>query len=74
MARERKIHAADKGVLPTAPLRAAVPSPTLIAPVKVPAKHSEQMLALVRALARDAARSDHVNELSISRSPKKSHP
>jgi hypothetical protein len=72
MARERKILAVDEGVLPAAQPSAAVPFPARLAPAKVPTKHREQILALVRALARDAARSDHAADLPISRIPKTS--
>ena len=68
MARDGKRHAGVAGVLISATPRAAAPSPAPSEPLAATAPlataasqmhHRVQMLALIRALARDAARADH---------------
>ncbi|PTE19970.1 hypothetical protein C5F48_20085 [Cereibacter changlensis JA139] len=59
MARERKI-TARKGPTMSAP--AAQSSDVSLASTQLPEDHRAQLLMLVRALARDAARADHAAE------------
>jgi hypothetical protein len=67
MARDRKRHACDEG-LPT-----AVPAPAIVlatgptTPSPAPPAHQQQLLDLIRALARDAARADHAADLDARR-------
>ena len=58
MARDRKRHAQNREV-PVAPPAAAMPPNDPVAKAKTGPEYHDQMLALVRAMARDAARSDH---------------
>jgi hypothetical protein len=59
MARDRQTHAQNREV-PTAPLdAAAMPSKVPIPLSLAEPQYQDQILALVRALARDAARMDH---------------
>ncbi len=73
MARDRKRHA-QNGELPAmaAPPAAVLSSPTLppnapIAATHQAAHHQDQILALVRALARDEARADHARDIAANR-------
>lgn len=63
MARDRKRHARAKEVPTAAPPTAAMPSNVPVAPARGPSQYQDQILALVRALARDAAQVDHEAEL-----------
>ena len=63
MARERKRHAQDREVPSAAPLAAAIPSNVPITPARGASQYQDQILALVRALARDAAQVDHQADL-----------
>ena len=60
MARDRKRHAGKEGALSAVPPLAAAPSNApLNAATQSQAYRREQMLALIRAMARDAARANH---------------
>ena len=67
MARDRKRHACDEG-LPT-----AVPAPAIVlatgptTPCLVAPTQQQQLLDLIRAFARDAARADHAADLAARR-------
>lgn len=61
MARDRKRHARDAAV-PVAPRADAMPPNDAIAKGKGGPDYQDQLLALVRAMARDAARADHEAE------------
>ncbi len=63
MARDRKRHARAKEVPSAAPPAAAMPSNVTIAATGGASQYQDQILALVRALARDAAQVDHEAEL-----------
>jgi|AntRauMFilla1563_2_1112583.scaffolds.fasta_scaffold06482_1 predicted ATP-grasp superfamily ATP-dependent carboligase len=63
MARDRKAHARAREVSSAAPPAAAMPSNVPIAPVRVASQYQDQILALVRALALDAAQVDHEADL-----------
>lgn len=62
MARDRRDIADKEGVARTAASDSATPPTNLLAGNRQPAQHPEHLLALVRALARDAARADHAAE------------
>jgi len=67
MARDRKIHACETEVPETAGSGAVLPGSvlapqTMLALADLPLQHREQILALIRAMARDAARADHAAE------------
>ena len=67
MARDRERHARDEG-LPTAvpaPVPALDAGPTI--PCPVARARQQQLLDLIRALARDAARADHAADLATRR-------
>jgi hypothetical protein len=66
MARERKRHAQD-AVVPVAPPAGAMPPNDPIAKGPSSLDYQDQMLALVRAMARDAARADHEAECGSNR-------
>lgn len=67
MARDRKRHACDEG-LPT-----AVPAPAIVlsayptTPCPVAPAQQQQLLDLIRAFARDAARADHAADHAARR-------
>ncbi len=61
MARDRRRHAQDEEV-PVAPPAAAMPPNDPIAKGPSSPDYRDQLLALVRAMARDAARADHEAE------------
>ncbi len=63
MARDRKRHARAGEVPSAAPPAAAMPSNVPIAPSRGASQYQDQILALVRALARDAAQVDHEADL-----------
>lgn len=65
MARDRKGHASDKEV-PTAP---PVAMPVTLSADPTTAQHREDFLAMIRALAREAARLDHETALGKSPNP-----
>lgn len=59
MARDRKRHARACEVPSAAPPAALMSSNVTIAPARGASQYQDQILALVRALARDAAEVDH---------------
>lgn len=63
MARDRKRHARDREVPAAVPPATAMPSNVRIASARVASQYQAQILALVRALARDAAQVDHEADL-----------
>ena len=63
MARDRKRHARAREVPSAAPPAAAMSSNVPIAPARGASQYQDQILALVRALARDAAEVDHEADL-----------
>jgi hypothetical protein len=67
MARDRKRHASDKEV-PTAP---PVAMPVTLSAHPTMAQHREDFLAMIRALAREAARRDH--EAGLAKTPDPRH-
>ena len=66
MARDRKRRVSDKEG-PMAPPTATMPQNGSVAKGKSDPDYRDQMLALVRAMARDAARADHETERSSKR-------
>lgn len=68
MARDRKGHASNKEV-PTAP---PVAVPVTLSADPTTAQHRENSLAMIRALAREAARRDHEAELAKTPDPRHS--
>lgn len=69
MARDRKRHARDK-VEPAAPFVAAMPPNDSIAPPHSQPDHRAQLIAMIRALAREAARADHETTLPKDLAPR----
>lgn len=69
MARDRKRHASDKEV-PTAP---PVAVPVTVSGDPTMGQHREDFLALIRALAREAARVDHETALGKTPDPRHSN-
>ncbi len=69
MARDRKGHACDKEV-PSAP---PVDVPVILSADPTTAQHREDFLALIRALAREAARVDHETALGKTSDPRHSN-
>jgi len=65
MARDQKTHASDKEVADAPPVAAPVSSPVQTDQQK------EQFYALIRALARHAARVDH--DANLAKTPKSRH-
>lgn len=62
MARDRRDIADREGAARTAAVPSAPPADKALAGNRQAAQHPEHLLALVRALARDAARVDHAAE------------
>ncbi len=62
MARDRRDIADREGAAQAAAVPVASPDDKALAGNHEPAQHPEHLLALVRALARDAARADHATE------------
>ena len=62
MARDRRDIADSEDAARTATVPSAPPDDKALAGNHEPAQHRDQLLALVRALARDAARADHAAE------------
>ncbi len=62
MARDRRDIADREGAAQAAAVPSAPPTDKTLAGNRQPAQHHDQLLALIRALARDAARADHAAE------------
>lgn len=62
MARDRRDIADREGAAQAAAAPSAPPTDKSLAGTRQPAQHHDQLLALVRALARVAARTDHATE------------
>ena len=67
MARDRKRHACDEGLPTAAPAPAIVLATGPTTPCPVAAAQQQQLLELIRAFARDAARADHAADLAARR-------
>lgn len=64
MARDRSKHAREEGALPAAAPLAVAASNVPLATGQTQPHHRDQLLALIRALARDAAREDHEQDIT----------